>query len=118
MKRNLFLGIRLVLCLAVLLAFVIPPASAYEGFSLCLIYNLFGVKCPTCGMTRAMANAFHFNFRRALQYNILIVLFYPSFWIIFVGDIAALILLMTGKVWVSPAERLIMAIDKKYIKWQ
>lgn len=112
------MGLRLGLCLAVLLAFVLPPASSYEGFSLCLIYNLFGIKCPTCGMTRAFANAFHFNFSRAWGYNPLIALFFPAFWVVFAGDIIALARLMAGKVWVSPAERVIMAIDKSYIKWQ
>ena len=117
MKRGLFLGLRLLLYLAVLLVLTIPPASYYEGFSLCLIYNTWGVKCPTCGVTRAFANAFHLNFARAWAYNPLIALLFPAYWVLFLGDAAALFLLVKGKVWVSPAERVIMAIDKSYIKW-
>lgn len=100
-----------------MLLFLLPPASHYEGYSLCLFYNLFGIKCPTCGMTRAFANAFHLDFGRAAGFNPLIFLFFPTYWVIFLGDVAALILMLCGRTWVSPAEWLIMKIDRRMIRW-
>jgi hypothetical protein len=111
------LWLRLALYTAVLLAFVVPPPEIYEGFSLCLIYNLFGVKCLTCGMTRAFAFAFHLNFAKAIDYNPLILLFFPAYLTAFLGDLASLVFLFFGKMVKSPAEQVLMRIDKHFIKW-
>lgn len=117
MKRNLFLALRIALYTAFLLAFVIPPPETYEGFSLCLIYNIFGVKCLTCGMTRAFASAFHLNFVRAIDYNPLILLFFPAYFAAFLGDVFSAVMLMFRRVIISPAERLLMLINRGSIKW-
>lgn len=46
------------------------------GRSICIFYNIFGIPCPACGMTRAMINLFKFNIREAFRYNpLFIVLF-------------------------------------------
>lgn len=43
----------------------------YSGKRVCLIYNLFGIPCPGCGLTRAMINLLHGNILTSLQYNII-----------------------------------------------
>jgi len=117
LKRKTFLWIRLGLYTAFALAFILPPPSAYEGYSLCLIYNIFGVRCLTCGMTRAFAHAFHLDFAGAIEYNPLILLFFPAYLAAFLGDAAAALLPPRRHRFISPAERLLMLIDKKFIKW-
>jgi len=58
--------------------FLLVPTSWFESRrSLCLIRNVLGVKCPGCGMTRAISCIFHGNFRKALQYNRLVVIVLP-----------------------------------------
>lgn len=50
-------------------------ASAVTGRSVCVFYNVTGVPCPSCGMTRAWLYFFAFDFRNAL-------FFHPLFWIV------------------------------------
>jgi Protein of unknown function (DUF2752) len=58
--------------------FLLVPTSWFETRrSLCLIRNVFGVKCPGCGMTRAISCIFHGNLKKALQYNRLVVIVFP-----------------------------------------
>lgn len=58
--------------------FLLIPTSWFESRrSLCLIRNVFGVKCPGCGMTRAISCIFHGNLKKALQYNWLVVIVLP-----------------------------------------
>jgi Protein of unknown function (DUF2752) len=59
--------------------FLLVPTSWFESRrSLCLIRSVFGVKCPGCGMTRAISCVFHGNFfKNALQYNRLVVIVLP-----------------------------------------
>jgi hypothetical protein len=60
------------------LAFVWIPTSWLEGGrSVCLIRNMFGVKCPGCGMIRAVSCILHGNFKGALHYNKLVVIVFP-----------------------------------------
>ncbi len=56
------------------LVFTVVPTSWFESRRpVCLIRNLFGVSCPGCGMTRAISCVFHGQFKRALEYNKLVV---------------------------------------------
>ncbi|HYK85500.1 MAG TPA: DUF2752 domain-containing protein [Ktedonobacteraceae bacterium] len=60
------------------LVFFLVPTSWLEGHrSICLIYNVFGVRCPGCGMTRALSCAVHGRFKQAFQYNRLVVVVLP-----------------------------------------
>jgi len=60
------------------LVFVLVPTSWFESRrSICLIRNVFGVPCPGCGMTRAISCVVHGNFKKALQYNKLVVVVFP-----------------------------------------
>jgi len=57
--------------------FLIPPPWLESRRSICLIYTIFGVRCPGCGMTRALSCAMHGDFRQAVRYNPLVVVVLP-----------------------------------------
>lgn len=60
------------------LAFVlIPTAWLEEHRSVCLFRNVFGIKCPGCGMIRALSCVAHGNFSKAFHYNRLVVIVLP-----------------------------------------
>jgi hypothetical protein len=44
--------------------------------SLCLHLSVTGVKCPLCGMTRAIHEVFHIRILSALRYNMLVPLLF------------------------------------------
>ena len=39
--------------------------------SVCIMKNLFNIRCPGCGLTRSFLAILHFNFIEAFHYNIL-----------------------------------------------
>lgn len=81
----------------------------FSNTSLCLVYNIFGVKCFGCGMTRAFVSILRFDFISAEKYNLLSV---P----IFIGIVIYCIFLLTDIIFDS---RLIKTMEnflsKKYM---
>ena len=70
--------------------FIVVPTSWLETRrSFCLIRNVFGVRCPGCGMTRAISCVFHGNFIQALQYNKLVVLVLPLLCYVWLRSVTA-----------------------------
>jgi uncharacterized protein DUF2752 len=60
------------------LAFLLVPTSWFESrHPVCLIRNVFGIRCPGCGMIRAISCVFHGNFKGAFHYNKLVVIVFP-----------------------------------------
>lgn len=57
--------------------FLIPTAWLEKHPPPCFSRLLFGVRCPGCGMSRAMSCAIHGNFKKAFQYNKLVVVVLP-----------------------------------------
>ncbi|MBO5413568.1 MAG: DUF2752 domain-containing protein, partial [Clostridia bacterium] len=47
----------------------------YSGERVCLIYNLFRIPCPGCGLTRAIMCLLHGDILMSLKYNILAIPF-------------------------------------------
>ncbi len=63
---------------SVLLALAIVRVDELERVpSLCLFRNLLGVRCPSCGLTRALSCALHGNFGAAFAYNPLFIVVLP-----------------------------------------
>jgi hypothetical protein len=53
---------------------VLSLTAAYLlGISICPIYNIVGIPCPSCGMTRAWTSALRGDVKTALFYH-------PMFW--------------------------------------
>lgn len=71
------------------LAVMVVPSRWIERHPVpCLFSKVLGVRCPGCGMTRAVSCAFHGRFRDAVRYNPLVVLVLPLAaieWLRFVG---------------------------------
>lgn len=60
------------------LVFWLIPNSWFEMHpSPCIFRNLLGVRCPGCGMTRAVSCAVHGKFERAFNYNRLVIIVLP-----------------------------------------
>jgi hypothetical protein len=57
--------------------FFIPVSHLDSLPSICIFRNLTGIKCPGCGMTRAVLSVLHLRFAEAFSYNKLIVLVFP-----------------------------------------
>ena len=53
-----------------------PSAHAY--YPRCLFHALTGLQCPGCGATRALYHLMHGDFRAAIRFNALFVLFSPA----------------------------------------
>ena len=59
------------LCAGGVLFFVLYVLTKILNRSLCPIYNLFGVKCFGCGLTRGFICILEFDFISAIRYNVL-----------------------------------------------
>lgn len=69
---------KLALCVALPLVVALIPSSWVEsGPPLCLFRRLFGVRCPGCGMTRAVSCLAHGQPRRAVRHNWRVVIVFP-----------------------------------------
>ena len=63
---------------------ILSLAAAYFAeISLCPVYNLVGIPCPSCGMTRAWAFALQGRAGEALAYQ-------PMFWVVILLPFLAL----------------------------
>ena len=57
--------------LTIILIGVISSILYLFNIRICPFYNIFGIPCPGCGLTRAVIEIFKLNFKRALEYNFL-----------------------------------------------
>ena len=71
---NALLAVALVLCAMLL----IDPPTRFSFYPVCPIHQLFGIDCPGCGATRALAALLHGHLREALHLNALFVLLLPG----------------------------------------
>jgi Protein of unknown function (DUF2752) len=67
------LAFALLLCAAL---FFYPPARA-SLYPTCPIHRIFGIACPGCGATRALAALLHGDVTEALRLNALFVVLLP-----------------------------------------
>ena len=79
--------IRFLLYIILIILLYTIDVDFIEGQSLCIIYNLFNIKCVTCGMTRALFNLSRGNFIRAIEYNNLIIIILPILLYLIVEDL-------------------------------
>jgi hypothetical protein len=67
------------LLLAIAVFCLIPPEVLARGPNLCLWRHLIHVAaCPACGSTRALVALFHGQFRRALAFNLNVLVTGPT----------------------------------------
>lgn len=61
--------LRLIFYITFFTAFIIIPTETFYKDSICMIYNITGLECPTCGVTRAFSSIMHFQFKNAFNFN-------------------------------------------------
>lgn len=83
---RIFRFIRILLYIILILFLYIVDIDFIEERSLCVIYNLFNIKCVTCGMTRALFNLSRGNFIKAINYNYLIIIILPILLYLIIED--------------------------------
>lgn len=66
------------------IGFVFANISAESHKSFCLIKFLFGHSCWGCGLTRAFAALSGLNFKEAIEFNPLIIVVAPLFFVLWV----------------------------------
>jgi hypothetical protein len=57
---------------------LVPTPWLEHAPTVCLYRNLFGLRCPGCGMTRALSALLHGEFAQAFLYNRLVVVAFPA----------------------------------------
>ena len=55
----------------------IPTSWLEERRSVCLFRNLFGIRCPGCGMVKAISCILHGDLEKAFHYNKLALIVFP-----------------------------------------
>ncbi len=85
-----YAGLVVLTVAALSVSFLVSPAEIESGRVLlsppCLMRRLFGVSCPTCGLTRAFCALSHGDFTAALMFHPLSPLVYGAAWL---GTVAA-----------------------------
>jgi hypothetical protein len=71
------LGAALLCTLAAAMLFQFPPAQ-YSFYPQCPIHQIFGILCPGCGTTQALAALLHGHLSQALHLNALTMLLMPA----------------------------------------
>jgi hypothetical protein len=71
---------------------VFPLGLVEHGPVLCTFRNLFGVRCPGCGLTRAFACLMHGRLSDAWAYNPLAFVLLPAFSICSIRDLAGAVI--------------------------
>ena len=74
-NKSVFFIIFLALILGVIYSVFDPLKSSY--FPSCPFKSVTGLDCPGCGSQRAFHELLHLNFRKAFEYNALLVLSIP-----------------------------------------
>lgn len=71
MRRKIILF----LCMFAVIALVSLLSNQYFHRSICIFWNVIGIPCPSCGMTRAYMALFHGDLNKAFFYH-------PLFWLV------------------------------------
>lgn len=66
-----------VLILLPIVLYVIPTEGIYNGESLCIFKQCFGIECWGCGITRAFFSVLYGDFVQAWDYNPGIAILFP-----------------------------------------
>lgn len=89
--KKLLYKIEMLLLILLIVAFYFIPLDYIESRSFCIFYNLWGIKCCGCGLTRAFFNLLHLNIGVSLSYNWLILFFFPLMVYVYIKEMLSLI---------------------------
>lgn len=74
---NIFKNRNIIFLTFLVLFWFLPMKWLENSTSICIYKNLIGHECIGCGITRAIHQAIHFNFKIAYEYNHLIIIVLP-----------------------------------------
>jgi len=74
---NIFKNRNIIYLTFPVLFWFLPMKWLENSTFICIYKNLFGHECIGCGITRAIHQAIHFNFKIAYEYNHLIIIVLP-----------------------------------------
>ena len=84
--------LRIILYIAIIIALILLKYTNILNFE-CYINNLTGIKCPTCGFTRAITSILNFDIIKAIENNAFFTLvFFPIFLFLSIQDITYMII--------------------------
>lgn len=96
-KKMLVFQFKLLL-IGILVILLIETGIIQRLLPVCTAKKVFGVICPTCGVTRCVANIIKFDFRTAFMYHPLF--FIATFYLIFI-DIVYVLQVLSKKEWLK-----------------
>jgi len=84
--RKILRIFRICLYIIAFIYLLIKEPNANYSFIICPSKSMFNFDCYLCGMTRAFIAMFHLKFMDAINYNPLIVIFYPLLILLAIQD--------------------------------
>lgn len=87
MASRLSTGSLFFLLLLPLAIYAVPAEDWFNGQSVCLYRNLFGVECWGCGITRAVVSVMYLDFSGAVACNRLVLIVFPLIFCLWVKEV-------------------------------
>lgn len=79
--------LRIILYIIIIIALILLKYTNILNFK-CYINNLTGIKCPTCGFTRAVTSILNLDIKQSIESNAFFTLvFFPIFLFLSIQDI-------------------------------
>lgn len=79
--------LRIILYIIIIIALILLKYTNILNFQ-CYINNLTGIKCPTCGFTRAVTSILNLDIKQSIESNAFFTLvFFPIFLFLSIQDI-------------------------------
>ena len=76
-RKKIQYGIYLSILILIGLVYYFYHPAHYQLFPKCIFKSVTGLSCPGCGGQRAIHELLHLNFRKAFEYNALLVISLP-----------------------------------------
>lgn len=82
MKKRVGLKQIIMVILFAVMGLAVVVIGKYSDIVICGFYRIFGVPCPSCGMTRAFTNLLNFNIGKAFWFHPLFPLVFIVPWML------------------------------------
>ena len=90
-RKTIFRILRIFFYILSFIYLLVSSVKEEYSFIICPLKGLFNYDCYLCGMTRAFISIFHLNLTMAIEYNLLVIVFYPLLVFLAIQDIYTII---------------------------